>query len=685
MLAAIFDWRDPAPPVEQIGALLSALPERSPDGRRFARVPHALLGVGSRLVRVSERRSSQPLRDDRRGLYAIGDLRLDNRDELRASLSSGQSRLDNDLAIAVAAYERWGHQCARRLIGDFAFVIWNGRNQEVYGARDHFGVRALVYHRAAERLIVATEPAQLLVLPEIDRAPDPEPVIDLLSWSYAHYGRTFFRAVRALRPGHYFCATREALRETEYVSPPASLNVRLRAEDYRDEFRALFRRAVRDRLDSQFPIVAHLSGGLDSSSIAFTADAIHRDETGLAPVEIVSATYAGQAHDETAFIDQVTRAVRFRAHRWDGNQPSGREFSEPPLSSPGSSATFNGGSTGDIEIARQVGARVILSGDPGDAATGEHGLFNELLRRGRWLALARQILSAATEKERRVRLRALRYAVREEAPQSLLRAWRTLNWRRRPIEAPNWLRREWIDDWIGPEFRSPPRRGLGLNRLQQGIWDYLRWDRAAWSIDLFGTYAANAGLEARYPFLDVRLVDFILSVPVEHRLLGRLRRTLHREAMAGIVPDDIAWRASKPGFGGAVAQWGHRSQPAIRGILEEGQWRSEEFVDRVQARAAFRKLLARPPDSADCEGWLGVRSIVKLETWLRAVFRYPRTQEILSMSETKPPHEGKSDVGEGSQESYVPPALTHVGNVRDLLAGAPGSQVDSMDNLQGLG
>jgi asparagine synthase (glutamine-hydrolysing) len=644
-----------------------------------------LLGVGARVVRAAERRGCQPLRDDRRGLCAIGDLRLDNRDELEASLSNSQLTLDSDLAIAVAAYERWGHQCARRLIGDFAFVIWNGRSREVYGARDHFGVRALVYHHRPERLIVATEPAQLLALPEIDRAPDPRTVVDLLSWSYAHYGRTFFRAVHALRPGHYFCATREAFRETEYVSPPASLSIRLRAEDYCDEFRALFRRAVRDRLDSQFPIVAHLSGGLDSSSIVFTADAIHRDEAGLAPVEIVSAIYAGQPHDESGFIDQVTRAVRLRAHRWDGNQPSGREFSDPPLSIPGSSAVFNGGSTGDIEIARQIGARAIFSGDPGDAATGEHGLFNELLRRGRWLTLARQIMSAATEKERRVRLRALRYAVREEAPQSLLRVWRTLNWRRRPIEAPRWLRREWINDWIGPEFRSPPRRGLGLNRLQQGIWDYLRWDRAAWSTDLFGTYAANAGLEARYPFLDVRLVDFILSVPVDHRLLGRLRRTLHRRAMAGIVPDAIAWRVSKPGFGAAVVEWGHRSAPAIRGILEEGQWRSEEFVDRDRARDAFQKLIARPPDSPDWEGWLGIRSIVNLETWLRAVFRYPRTQEILSMSETKPPREGEGDVGEGSQESYVPPALTHVGNVRDLLAGAPGSQVDSVDSSIGLG
>ena len=202
----------------------------------------------------------------------------------------------------------------------------------------------------------------MLALPEIDRSPNPQMVIDLLSWSYAHYGGTFFKEVQAVRPGHYFCASRDRFRETEYFQPTGSIERRGERRDVGDEFRRLFRRAVLDRMDSQTPIVSHLSGGLDSSSIVCMADAIHREGAARAPVHVVSAVYPGQPHDETTFIEQVTRSVSFPAHRWDGNRPSGREFSRPPLSIPGSSAAFNGGSTGDIEIAAQLGARVAPHG-----------------------------------------------------------------------------------------------------------------------------------------------------------------------------------------------------------------------------------------------------------------------------------------------------------------------------------
>ena len=663
LLAAIFDWEDPAPPVEQIGQLLSALPDRTPDGRRFARASHALLGFGARVVRKAERTALQPFRDDRSALYAIGDLRLDNRDELKVSVSDGHRALDSDLAIVVAAYERWGHQMAERLIGDFAFVIWDGRRREVYAARDPFGVRSLVYHRSVGRLLLATDPAQLIALKEVDRSPNPQVVVDFLSWSYAHYGPTFFRSIHAIRSGHYLLANAESVREVEYFRPLDRLIRYTRADDYREEFRSLFKRAVKDRIDSEYPVVAHLSGGLDSSSIVCLADRIYDDgDGGRPPFHVVSAVFPSQSYDESPFIDEVVRNVRFQAHKWDGNQPSRREFSHPSVSSPGSSVAFNGGSAGDIETAERLGARVILSGDPGDTVTAENGLFNDLLIRGSWVTLARQIASGGSSKERHIRLKLLRYAIREEAPPPLLQIWRAVNLRRQRTHAADWLRPHLREMWTGFESRSPPFLKLGSNRLQQRIWDYLRWSRTAWSVDLMGIYAASAGAEVRFPLLDTRLIRFVLAVPVEYRLLGGLRRSLHREAMVGIVPEGIARRSSKPGFSGALVQWGHACLPTIREILEGPQWHADPFVDRLPVRVALRKLASRPPDRADGEAWLNVRSIVHLETWLRALFRYPRMQETLPMSEIRETGEEEQvgDAGATSHSSYDPPMLTQL-------------------------
>src|SRR6266700_1461580 len=404
LLGVIIDWDDPAPPESSLAALLGALPERSPDGRRFARARHALLGFGSRVVRAVERGSAQPVFDRQRRLFAVGDLRLDNRDDVRASLRLDPRMCESDLAVLLAAYERWGYDTAAHLVGDFAFVVWDENRREVYAARDHFGVRSLVYDWKPGRIVLTTEPAQMLALPEFDRSPNPSTVVDHLSWSYAHYGETFFRSARAIPPGHYLRACNDSAREVNYFHPPSELVRFARREEYCEQFRSLLRTAVSDRIDSAYPIVAHLSGGLDSSSIVCTADRLYRDSGSVRPpLHLGSATFAGQPYDEAPFIDQVATSVGFVSHRWDGNEPSGREVTHPSLSIPGGSVTFNSGSTGDVELAQRLGARVILSGDPGDFVTGEMGLFNELVAKGRWLELGGQLYKPRRQREREIR------------------------------------------------------------------------------------------------------------------------------------------------------------------------------------------------------------------------------------------------------------------------------------------
>jgi asparagine synthase (glutamine-hydrolysing) len=681
LLAAIVDWGDAPLQIEHVRAMLTAIPGRTPDGFNVSRVPQGLMGYGARRVRPAEKRATQPFSDDQRKIYGVGDVRLDNRDDLRRSLTGSRYALDSDMALVIAAYNRWGQETAGRLVGDFAFVIWDGARREVYAARDPFGVRSLVYWQSNTRLSFATEPAQFLPLRAFDRSPNKQIVVDFLSWSYARYGSTFFGSVRALRPGHFLWATgRRAIEEKEYFRPPELIS-HSKPQEYEEEFRALINLAVRDRLDSEYPIVAHLSGGLDSSTIVFLAHQIYAENGGArAPFHLASAVFPGKAHDETPSIREATRHLRFESHYWDGNVASGRDFLEPSLSIPGASVAFNGGSVGDLEIASRLGARVILSGDPGDSVTGENGLFNELLIHARWLTLARVIMSADSRSERRGRLLRLKDSLREETPGPLLAAWRSRRPNSRP---PAWLRSTLSGMWLGPEFRAAPMLKTGVNRLQQRMWDYLRWTRLFWAIDRLDRYAASGGAEMRFPFLDVRLVRFILSVPVDHRLPKNRWRWLHREAMAGVLPESIRLRGSKPTFNRAVVDWGHCSLSAIRDMLAGPTWFSDEFVDRSALRRLVERLASRPPDRIDREGWLGVRAVVHLEAWLRAVFRYPHAEETPSMSDVRltPTTAETENNPEASRNDYVAPKLTPVGNVREMLAtdGAP-----SDDGVQGL-
>jgi asparagine synthase (glutamine-hydrolysing) len=685
LLAAVIDWNRELSDVGAVGALLSALPARSTDGRWFVRTPHAALGLGRTYVRKAERLEVQPFKDERRAVCAVGELRFDNRDELRRLLSTGPRPPSSDVELLVAGYERWGVELVEHLVGDFAFVLWDWRNRRVYAARDPFGVRTLVYRNRGGRLAFASDAAQFLALPDTDRTPDDQTVVDALSWSHAHYGRTFFRGISSLRPGHYLWGGETGVNEVEYFRPPDTLTSYRRAEDYQEQFRTLFRQAVKDRLDSEYPIVAHLSGGLDSSAIVCQANQIYGEHPGaLPPLITASALFPGQPHDEEPFIDAVSQSVRFPSRRWDGNTPSGWEFSRPSLGIPGSSVYFNGGSVGDVEIASADGSRVMLSGEGGGFVTGELGLYEDLLKNFRWRTLYGQIAASGTRNEKEIRIGLLKRAARELAPRTLVTVWDLKN-AKPSAHPPTWLQRDLGRLWVDRRAWIPPDPRPWLSRVQRGAWAYLTMPTMAWATDHTAAYGADWGIEFRYPFLDSRLVNFVLSIPFEHRLAGARSRWLHRQALRPILPATIVDRALKPGFTRAVIEWGRRSHASIQQVVGGSQWLSARFVDQAEVRKLLACLASRPPNHVrDWDDWRDLRSIVNIEVWRRAVLEYSTLKEALPMVEVSSMNENSSqerdhgNVAEArSALPYVAPKLVSVGNVNQLLAETPGSGTDS--------
>jgi asparagine synthase (glutamine-hydrolysing) len=684
ILAAIIDWNR-TPEVGRAGAVLSGFPARRPDGCFYVEAPQAILACGLRVTQEEQRTQLRPLKDSRARICAVGDLRLDNRDELRAALGSeGVTHLaPGDLRLLVAGYRRWGTELARRLVGDFAFVIWDWDQRRVYAARDSFGVRSLVYRSSAAEMIFATDAAQLLALADTDRTPDEQTVVDALSWSYGSYGPTYFQAIRSVQPGYYLEAREGMLREVEYFEPPSQPILLRSAGDYQEQFREIFERAVRDRLSSDGPILAHLSGGLDSSSIACMADRVYSDDPGQRPpLFLASALHPGQPHDEKLFIDAVAGSMRFPARSWDGNVPSHREFSAPSLSFPGGSVFFGGGSTGDLEIAKQQGCRVLLSGEGGDQVTSENGLFHDLIARGRWLTLIRQITGSASAHDRSVRIRMARRAATDELPAPLVALWRLRHRRRPPLPAPSWLQRNQYPRWTDWRSWRPRRAGCWLSRMQAEAWGFLRWSRLSWVVDILGAYCADSGIEVRYPFLDIRLVRFMLAIPVEQRLLGPKLRWLHRQSMRPLLPPKVVERDFKANFSSAVVNWGRRSVQRMREILDDSDdaWLSRRFTDRRESLALLDQCSSASVDRPEhWENWRSLRSIINLELWHRAVLRYPLSQERMPMSKVSEVAEGKESTEPERlpRAAYVPPVLTGIGNVRELLAGSNLSGTDS--------
>src|SRR5213078_3341097 len=149
--------------------------------------------------------------------------------------------------------------------------------------------------------------------------------------------------------------------------------------DCYDEFYRLLKQSVRDCLDSSTPIVAHLSGGLDSTSIVLIAAEIFGAEpTSRQPLVTASAVYPGLECDESDIIDETCARVPFRSERWLGTEATWKSIEQPCVAWPGSPSGLSGGSTGDLSIAARAGARVILSGCGGDELAHAGGVFRDL-------------------------------------------------------------------------------------------------------------------------------------------------------------------------------------------------------------------------------------------------------------------------------------------------------------------
>src|SRR5580658_1468898 len=319
-LSAMFnlDGR-PADP-RAVGRMLNSMRHRGPDGQAsFASGPAAL--GHSRLCATEESiREHQPLRDDAAQLAMVFDGRVDNREELKdALIARGMPpRDDTDAELVLRAYECWGDESAVRILGDFAYVIWDGKRQRLLCARDPLGVKPLYYHLGAKRFVCASELQALLLEPDFPVEPNEGMVAEALCMRVLDPEETLFQGIVQLVPGHYLTIDAGKVRIRRYWNLNSIADVRYsNDEQYASHFFDLFRDAVRCRM--RHPgggVAAQLSGGVDSSSVVSMAAFLQREgafsESSLETFSLISPD---PKEDESAYIDQVVSKWQLRATR----------------------------------------------------------------------------------------------------------------------------------------------------------------------------------------------------------------------------------------------------------------------------------------------------------------------------------------------------------------------------------
>ncbi len=471
--------------------------------------------------------------------------RLDNRTDLIRQLRDVVTAASTDVAIVAAAYEYWGGDCFAMLIGDWALSIWDPHTRSLILAKDPIGTRHLYYSFDSQQVTWSTILDPLVLFAGRTFALCEKYIAGWFSFFPAAH-LTPYVGIHSvppsssviLRPG------RQAIRKYWDFDPSKRIRYRTDAE-YEEHFRAVFAEAVRRRLRSDSPILAELSGGMDSSSIVCMADTIIARGAAETP-RLDTLSYYNDSEpnwNERPYFTKVEeKRGRTGCHidvssveQWGFELGDGR-FAATPGSDGGrpseSSRQFAACMTSQ-------GNRVVLSGIGGDEVTGGVPTptpeLEDLLARGQFRTLAHQLKVWSLNK-RKPWFHLFFEAVRWFFPPAL-------------IGVPEHKRPE---PWLHPDFVKRNRPALQgyetrvklfgpLPSFQENV-GTLEALRRQLGCDALPSEPLH---EKRYPYLDRGLLEFMYAVPREQLVRPGHRRSLMRRALVGIVPDELLNRKRK--------------------------------------------------------------------------------------------------------------------------------------------
>jgi asparagine synthase (glutamine-hydrolysing) len=291
---------------ESVRRMIVAQRHRGPDADGIQRVGSAVLGHSRLSIIDLSPAGRQPMSTADGRLSVVFNGEIYNYAELRAELSDFPYRTRTDTEVLLAAYERWGEACLDRLVGMFAFLIWDQRERRLFAARDRFGVKPLYFHEGKDGTLVCASEIKALHAAGVSALPDPVTWATYLSAGILdHSERTFWSGIRTLPPGHALSWQGTEVRQRRWYDlgerVPAGYDDRPEAE-VKEEYVARLRETVMLRFRSDVPVGINLSGGLDSAVLLGLVHAVQGVDSDVKAFTFVTND---PDYDELPWVKQM--------------------------------------------------------------------------------------------------------------------------------------------------------------------------------------------------------------------------------------------------------------------------------------------------------------------------------------------------------------------------------------------
>jgi asparagine synthase (glutamine-hydrolysing) len=541
------------------------------------------------------------------------------RKELSAAGHKFKTRSDTE--VIVHAYEQWGKECVKRFNGMFAFAMWDSKKRELFLARDHLGIKPLYYIDLGDHILFASEIKALLQDTGCPRDVDIDALAELFTFRYVPSPKTLFKGIRKLPPGHRMILSARGIEVERFWGWVPRLRGNCDEEALIEEYRILLEDAVRLQLRSDVPLGLFLSSGIDSGALlaimskyssgpvqAFTIGFEGGDKTN----EVNDARFLARKFGADHYFMEVKPEDYLKYYEnylWDLEEPVGNEtaaafyfVSKITRQKVKVALTGQGADEPWAGYDRYVGAKLstLYSRIPSMVTDPLAMLVNKIP--GRFERLKRGVMSLS-EPDMLTRFAKIYSFFSAEMKQQLFKgplAARFVDNENQPKEA---LRRLQADvqhlDSVTQMLYIDTRANLPDDLLMVG-------DK---------TSMANS-LEARVPFLDYRLIEFIESLPPNLKLKGLTGKYLHKKALEKWLPKNVVYRKKK-GFANPIEDW-FRSR--MRSFVEDCLLSPDSAVRQFFDQQYIRHMLVM-----DREGKEQLRRhiylLVSFELWHRTFMR----------------------------------------------------------------
>jgi asparagine synthase (glutamine-hydrolysing) len=565
-IAGVFNLEDPVPVAERdVRQMLAMIRHRGPD--QFGIYLDGPAGLGSaRLSIIDLSTGQQPISNEDGSLWIVFNGEIFNYVELKPDLKARGHRFatTSDTEVLLHLYEEYGPKCLERLNGQFAFAVWDTRDQSLFLARDRLGVRPLFYTRKGGSFVFASEIKAILASGRCSAEIDPVVLDQVFTYWSPLSPRTAFRDIVELPPGHYLLARNGEVKVKPYwvlsfpEPDPDSTTVKdLKGlEEYEEEFASLLIDAAKIRLRADVPVGAYLSGGLDSSIIA----SIIRNFT-TNRLDTFSIAFNDTNFDESAYQRQMARFLGTGHQVVQATHADiGRVFpdviwhTEVPLMRTAPAPMFM-----LSKLVRQSGYKVVLTGEGADEFLAGYDIFKEAKIRRFW----------ATRPESTWRPLLLKRLYSDigglgESNASFLAAFfrndllstNTPNY----SHAVRWRNGQRNCRFLSEEVRQAAAGQRGVAFENQLDPQFMRWGPLARAqyleIKIFlSQYLLSSqgdrmgmahSIEGRFPFLDCRLVEFCNALPPTLKLRGLTEKYILKRLGRKWLPKEIWQRPKRP-------------------------------------------------------------------------------------------------------------------------------------------